>query len=116
MSLADLMDAIPASAARPEGCHDGLTSRAPAADASCPPSAALRSAPPRWSGSQAQWLWLFRAGGGGRRVEWVGKEEGPGHASLPASCCGYYRACGAGLTAAPASLALGLRARVPPLP
>jgi len=57
--------------------------------------------------SQAQWLWLFRAGGAGRRVEWVGKEEGPGHASLPASCCGYYRACGAGLTAAPASLALG---------
>src|SRR5215467_12099884 len=48
MSLTDLMDAIPASAARPEGCHDGLTSRAPAADASCPPSAALRPAPPRW--------------------------------------------------------------------
>jgi len=27
MSLTDLMDAIPASAARPEGCHDGLARR-----------------------------------------------------------------------------------------
>ena len=29
------MDAIPASAARPEGCRDRLTSRATAADATC---------------------------------------------------------------------------------
>src|SRR6266851_1751730 len=57
--------------------------------------------------SRARWLWLFRAGGAGRSVEWVGEEEGPGHASLPASCCGCCRAGGAGLTAAPASLALG---------
>jgi hypothetical protein len=57
--------------------------------------------------SRPQWLWLFRAGGAGRSVEWVGEEEGPGHASIPASCCGCCRAGGAGLTAAPVSLALG---------
>jgi len=38
MSLTDPMDAIPASAARPEGCHDGLTSRASAADACADPT------------------------------------------------------------------------------
>src|SRR5215468_12045489 len=78
MSLTDLMDAIPASAARPEGRHDGLTSRAPAADASCPPSAALRprprpggagfagavvmALPRRWRGAQG------RVGREGRRT------------------------------------------------
>src|SRR5258708_5957924 len=64
--------------------------------------------------SRARWLRLFRAGGAARSVEWVGEEEGPGHASLPASCCGCCRTGGTGLTAAPASVAL--RARVPPLP
>src|SRR5262249_35701615 len=57
--------------------------------------------------SRARWLWLFRAGGAGRSVEWVGEEEGPGHAALPASCWGCCRAGGARRTAAPAWLALG---------